>query len=1278
MSTAGSIPDPPPPYSPPGSPAPPATSSTPAPEEQQPHDASPELEPEPSIRLELPDQIPFSLKVGAGVVLFLSVASRIIPNFRTIFFTAIWTSITTLVLLALLTIFTVRKYRPNEAASQPLKNIKPLAFTRPSRFHKELEAIRKDESFVRAALYPPSQKVSDAIDEVIELVIRSFVTEWYQRITPDPAFSHQVEKTIRHALYALWTRAEKLDLVEIGVGKVVPLLTTHLNEFASAERAVRGKHLNKQLTESEELDMAVASKYKDGRLHSAVQVGYTDSKSIQQDYLRKIVTKVLPLILPEKEIKNRAVSVLVREIVSCSVLLPLIVLMSEPDFWNRTVETLGRNTLQERKTIRKLRAALEQHTSPKTKLHKRLTPKADERTFERFIRSIRNCNSLPDAKRMRNEITIQLRKDADFQDQVYLKRLETAKKLLDQKVVLLSSSGQKPINPSPAVALSRSNSKHSGASSAEKHTLHQILKSPSGITYFMEFMDRQDRIKLVQFWMVVDGLRNPLEDDPVENEDSVPSGISWTASDRNDIGQVYEAYISLPELQIPDKSRQMVRKFLKAGKNASSLQYYHARGAILRAQTAVYEDMQEHDLPGFKSSDLFYNYASLRENQAPSLESSPRMGPQSSNQLQVPDSLPEGRKSSTLQFKTPSTSTSDKGDLFSSRHSHDGNRSKLFDDDWGNNELSQSRGSLKDELFSEGSVQEDPISPSNGVVEAMEKALNHIMEERPSIDEGKKPSNNRLFEDGTGILTPDSGRSSGEISRPASTQPIYPKRKSSKKPTSLATLGLVNDFASKSVFAGEEIFAEENAKALEDQGFESDPASDYEEAEVHEAAPGDLGLAEAISELTLSINKLYTQDAVVSSMLKKAELTNNTAELRILNKSRASLQREIRRKELQRQQYIIQESDNSLYGRASVSIKQPIVGNEQGKEYAIYIVEVHRKAGDQFPAAEWAVARRYSEFFQLHQDLRAKYASVKHLEFPRKHVVMKLQRDFLDKRRAALETYLKGLLLIPDVCRSRELRAFLSQHSLPPIPDASGVVDNNGEADFISKLYNSIADGMGDVIGTVPMLEQLSAAASSFAGFPHPNGLNLTDAEGSLKARTAEGGEVSVAEAEAELIAYEEREGVPFVKPICDLFLEVFDLNKGSSWLKGRAVVVVLHQLLGGTIERKVREQVKTLTNEENMERYIHMLRDNLWADGKFIFARPPRNAKDKSRSRTEASLMLATLIPDLAASVVGRSSASNASRRLFAVFNNERLNCHIAFLILDTIVDALFPELRQ
>jgi sorting nexin-25 len=40
-----------------------------------------------------------------------------------------------------------------------------------------------------------------------------------------------------------------------------------------------------------------------------------------------------------------------------------------------------------------------------------------------------------------------------------------------------------------------------------------------------------------------------------------------------------------------------------------------------------------------------------------------------------------------------------------------------------------------------------------------------------------------------------------------------------------------------------------------------------------------------------------------------------------------------------------------------------------------------------------------------------------------------------------------------------------------------------------------------------------------------------------------------------------------FTAPICDLFIEVFDL-KENNWLRRQAIVVILQQFLGGTIER--------------------------------------------------------------------------------------------------------------
>jgi hypothetical protein len=42
-----------------------------------------------------------------------------------------------------------------------------------------------------------------------------------------------------------------------------------------------------------------------------------------------------------------------------------------------------------------------------------------------------------------------------------------------------------------------------------------------------------------------------------------------------------------------------------------------------------------------------------------------------------------------------------------------------------------------------------------------------------------------------------------------------------------------------------------------------------------------------------------------------------------------------------------------------------------------------------------------------------------------------------------------------------------------------------------------------------------------------------------------------------------------FTAPICDLFIEIFEL-KENNWLRRQAIVIILQQLLGGTIERFV------------------------------------------------------------------------------------------------------------
>ncbi|KIH87247.1 hypothetical protein SPBR_04549 [Sporothrix brasiliensis 5110] len=1455
------------------------------------------------------------------------------------------------------------------------------AFVSPAHWTQERAALRASLVYHPVPLYPAMPRVSAALDSILAGILRDNVRSWYAHISApgplqNPTFPNNVDATVRVALGHLRDRLLGVDdVVEVLTSRLVPLLTAHFHDFNEAERAVRGRKLNRSVTESDELDLAIAAKYRETRaaagategrnetkdgLHPAAQLSYSEASTrlVQQDYLRKLVgDRLLPKLLPAPFLASRPVAALVREIVACAVLYPLLQLLADPDTYNQLMENYGRTMLQDRSTVRRLRAALDQHASSSGAVLKsggsggrsssplsaaaaalaggagasggraappaafpRLVPGDSERRFERFVRAIRKTNILSDARRFRSEVASQLKRDSQQQIQdlhagtgshnsnpemtVYLRRLEMSKRLLDQKVQYLAAGGDSKHGTIHATGGANSHALVGNDSSGgpgtpaglgsgggvggagagagaggpgshplsfagpmaptvsrlETASLADLLRDASALSYFMEYMDRQRLMPLVQFWLVVDGLRNPLEEVDEEEDDDdeldtsvddTPASLApWTEADRLDIAQIDQAYLAQPALHISDASRRTVRVFLEAGPAATPEQYYRARRAILRAQMAVLNEMKDKHFQGFKKSDLFYkclateDAAQQRQQQqqqqqmqrsvspltAVPIPQAHSSGTATPNKPLPPNPAsrllrgaqattgngtagtgvgagsgngmaPTRRAGSATDLRTTGTTLTTpaansslmaQDDPLFPRHSLDGvsnsainsnnSSTPLFgdDDDFfttprgsagrnSNSGLANSTGNLAapppapdpmaDSVQSLGGG--DPNVPDTEVVQAVEQALTTIMEDkRPTTAEDLRAS---LFGDDDGEAerssTPDKGSifsgidvdggstsstkkvggeprrgSTPQLSQGPGSGPgaghVHPNPHAhalllhgdnSGKP-SLASLGLVSAASRIGVFEDDDLFGDDQAKYMsddegdggsdlagsgllegpsaKDRDFSKDAgAGDSDEGGVHEAAPGDLGLVEAIAALSDDIDRLGAQDAVVNSLLKKAELTNNTAELRILRKSKASLQREIRRKELQRQQYALQETDNSLYGRANVRLTSVQSGREEdtGKEYAQYVIEVRRDADmatSGTATVSWTVVRRYSAFWELHQRLRGRYPSVRALDFPRRRVVLnKLQGDFLQKRRAALERYLRALLLMPDVCRSRELRAFLSQRVISThvnggasasggtnMPASVGNLDAD-RRDVISRLYDSVADGMEDILGSIPVLDQLStagqnliaAAASQLGG-----GAAAHNAAAAQNASASGAAVAASAEAAAELAAatstLPDETAAPFVKPICDIFLEIFELNRGNNWLRGRAVVVVLHQLLGGTIERKLRENVRThLQEEEALLKYLGLVQDALFpADG---IKKPPRTPAQKARTRNETGLMLATLVPDLAGSVVGRLNAQAASRRIFATFNNSRLNAHLAFTILDEAVDVLFGE---
>ena len=211
-------------------------------------------------------------------------------------------------------------------------------FVDPEVWKTETTWLAKSAVYKKEPLYPASFVISDAVDGLLDWVLRDFVSIWYSRITRSPNFVNEIDRTVRTALASIRDRIFGVDIVEVAVSRIVPIVTSHLKDFYEAERIIRGKHLNRNVTESEELDLAIAGKYRNGKLHPAASLAFSDLKLVQQEYLRKIVVRLMLEVLPESMIKSRAVSVLIKEIVACAILAPVMQILSDPDTWNQLME----------------------------------------------------------------------------------------------------------------------------------------------------------------------------------------------------------------------------------------------------------------------------------------------------------------------------------------------------------------------------------------------------------------------------------------------------------------------------------------------------------------------------------------------------------------------------------------------------------------------------------------------------------------------------------------------------------------------------------------------------------------------------------------------------------------------------------------------------------------------------------------------------------------------------------------------------------------------------
>ena len=228
-----------------------------------------------------------------------------------------------------------------------LEASRPLAFSTPAAWQAVLTrsqwSLKSPHNL--PPLYPDYPLVSASVNEMLIMIVRDFVLTWYRELSASPSFPTAVSESLHSSIEILLKRIENTDLASLIVRRILPKLTAHVDQFRYSETVLRGAGLERHLTQSEELDLLLASRYvsQGGSLHPAVDnLSTTFTRQAEESHLKALVESALPLLLPPKDANSRAVRIVVREIVACTVLAPITDLLSDPDFWNRAIDQLVR------------------------------------------------------------------------------------------------------------------------------------------------------------------------------------------------------------------------------------------------------------------------------------------------------------------------------------------------------------------------------------------------------------------------------------------------------------------------------------------------------------------------------------------------------------------------------------------------------------------------------------------------------------------------------------------------------------------------------------------------------------------------------------------------------------------------------------------------------------------------------------------------------------------------------------------------------------------------
>ncbi|KAG0670131.1 hypothetical protein C6P45_002773 [Maudiozyma exigua] len=1122
---------------------------------------------------------------------------------------------------------------------------------RPKRLNIKPGKPRKiDHSALKVSIFPQYKRISEQVEQIIELIIRDFILSWFQRIDQksESEFSDEIRLILRKLIIRLENNLEKTDITSLVVFRFIPLVSKHFDTYCKARSNALSTVSHNRHNNGDNFHLMTAIEFNNiYRLHKSITLKPNHLDSDIEVYMNKKSELITRSLLDSQDLNSSFVLILCREILSKNLFSPALSKFHDPDKWNCILLSISKKIINERNQVQEVKTILMRELQDKNvTLQERNTVQEPTnfefvfssdittKEFEKYLRGLSSIRSISDLRTGKFLLKTALMKanensNLNFKKKNdYKNRLTISLGLIDNRLRTVEPSSNDDINSKRVRntseqngndVLNRDNVVHDFEDIIEQVTFDSIINDSVCLPYFDEFMKlaKNERgLILLNYWKSVEAFKNPLED---ANKEDVLTEVSQI--DVDNINFITETFLGPEKLKyIESLDAGLVSNIKLFSDNdletIGTAGLLLARKSMLYLQTAAEEELDRVYVPNFKKSSIFLRMVSSSE-----------------------------------FIKT---------DTYA----------KYFEPKTEKNVKSSSP------IFTRKiSVNAVEILASPGLNEALESIIetadNKLSQlgSRQTINDEKRISAQNI----PALYHPEAYISPED----AHSDELFPSNNSPIKDNP-NTQKLQNSGTSD--------------EGIHDRRYSAMSTLNYE---------GISDLKSKIGDLTLDTNKLQQEIELLNHLILKAKLTNNTNQLKILTSSLKTLMKEKNNKELLKQQYMLEENATSLYRRTHIAIRSYIIDYEMSnlKEVAYYIINVSHSTDEN--TTSWEIPRRYTEFAKLHSYLKKKYKScmkdiVKKELFPSKMAMSfkyQISQTLLyEKRRKQFQIYLVELIKNQDICQDDIFRRFLintksfSTMSKEDFTNKNARTLINSNKLTVSNRQESDPHSDDRTDNSIDRLSNLSTSSGSVS--PTPKIYN------SLKSNSFDVEELSNDKQHQKVDSIHDKSSgkKSFLKPICDLFIAIFssypsDINSSNSggdyWLRGGAIIMLLQQLFGSTIEKYIKEHIVKFSSEPKIFDLLFQTRVKLWGVGGYFETRqkaklnplPERTELEKKRAYADSKLLFQALLVELSGKVVGLHHAREAANKIHDILQNPYLNASILLEIFDFLLDSILIQ---